>query len=226
MKAPAWFVIFISFALVISACTPAATPTSAPIEVPPLDQVSTGVAQTLTAQPTQTSTFTPEPSATFTQAPTQPPLPTIEFTIQPSVTSISVPTITPMYPTPLYTLPPVFYPTATQNNGDYLCQIISQSPESWTQFKPRHTFDATWKLKNSGRLGWGSAVTLVYVSGTRMHDYGDSYALGKAVDPGKSITVIVDMTTPKQEGIYETTWGLQIHQSVFCTLNLMIRVYK
>lgn len=83
-----------------------------------------------------------------------------------------------------------------------------------------------WKVKNAGTKDWSDAVQLVYVGGDKLHTYGNSYEMAEVVEPGDVVTLIVDMATPKQEGIYTTIWGLQNKKGIFCQFSLMVRVYK
>ena len=85
----------------------------------------------------------------------------------------------------------------------------------------------TWKVKNVGSKSWSDNVELVFVSGDKLHTYGDEYAMSKEIEPVGLATLIVDMTTPKQEGIYTTYWGLKNKSGkIFCQFSLMVRVFK
>jgi hypothetical protein len=207
--------LFILIPLLV-ACAPAlATPTPTP-GIPVADLIATGVMETLTAQPTAT------PLPTSTPEPTVEPLPTLP--------PPTIPVLPTMLPTSAVTSLPTSAVVSTlnfvQGKGDYACQVISQTPADWTQFKPRDIFDMKWKVKNAGTKSWFDNVELVYVSGDKIHTYGDEYAMVKEVDSGNSVVLVVDMIAPKQEGIYNTVWGLQSKSGVFCQFSLMIRVYK
>ncbi|GAB4485214.1 MAG: hypothetical protein Fur0016_10000 [Anaerolineales bacterium] len=112
-------------------------------------------------------------------------------------------------------------------SADYACNLVSQKPKDWTKMQRRNIFDATWTVRNTGTKNWGkSGIDLRYVSGTKMHTYGDSYDLSKDVGPGKSITLIVDMISPKNKGYYTAVWGLYKGNQLFCKLSVTINVNR
>lgn len=111
--------------------------------------------------------------------------------------------------------------------SEYACTLVTQKPKDWTKMGRRHIFDATWTVKNSGTKNWGqNSIDFKYVSGTKMHTYGDSYDLSKDVGAGKQITLIVDMTTPKTKGYYTEAWGLFRGSKSFCKLSVTVNVNK
>lgn len=112
-------------------------------------------------------------------------------------------------------------------NKDYACALVSQKPKDWTKMQRRHIFDATWTVRNTGTKTWGKhGIDLKYISGTKMHTYGDTYNLAKNVGSGKTITLIVDMISPKTKGYYTAVWGLYKGSQVFCKLSITINVNR
>lgn len=110
---------------------------------------------------------------------------------------------------------------------DYACRLLSQKPKDWTKMQRRHIFDATWTVRNTGSKNWGkNSIDFKYISGTKMHTYGDAYDLAKDVGPGQSITLIVDMISPKQKGYYTAVWGLFRGSQSFCKLSITINVNR
>ncbi len=110
---------------------------------------------------------------------------------------------------------------------DYACALVSQKPKDWTKMQRRNIFDATWTVKNTGTKTWGkSGVDFKYVSGTKMHTYEDAYDLSKDVGAGKTITLIVDMISPKTKGYYTAVWGLYKGSQAFCKLSVTINVNR
>ncbi len=111
--------------------------------------------------------------------------------------------------------------------SEYACTLMSQSPKDWTKMSRRNIFDAKWTVKNSGTKTWGkSGVDFKYVSGTKMHTHGNSYDLASDVGPGKKITLVVDMVTPKNKGYYTEVWGLYKGSKVFCKVSVTVNVNK
>ena len=94
-------------------------------------------------------------------------------------------------------------------------------------FKAHTQFESRWTLKNTGTRAWTpSRVTLVYVSGVKMH-IGDGFQkLTENVEPGKLVLLIVDMLSPKNSGKYITVWGLEITgtNSTMCSFTTKIIV--
>ncbi len=116
---------------------------------------------------------------------------------------------------------------STSSTPDYACALVSQKPKDWTKMQRRHIFDATWTVRNTGSKNWGkNGIDFKYISGTKMHTYDDSYDLAKDVGTGKSITLIVDMISPKTKGYYTAVWGLYRGKTAFCKLSITINVNR
>ena len=111
--------------------------------------------------------------------------------------------------------------------SEYACTLISQKPKDWTKMQRRHIFDAKWTVQNAGTKNWGkNGIDLKYISGTKMHTWGDAYDLANDVGRGKKTTLIVDMVSPKYKGYYTAVWGLYTSNKVFCKLSVTINVNK
>lgn len=116
---------------------------------------------------------------------------------------------------------------SASSTPDYACSLVSQKPKDWTKMQRRQIFDATWTVRNTGSKNWGtSGIDFKYISGTKMHTYDDSYDLSKDVGSGKSITLIVDMISPKTKGYYTAVWGLYRGSKAFCKLSITINVNR
>lgn len=106
----------------------------------------------------------------------------------------------------------------------YKCEV-SISPSLYTIFPVDADFDAVWEVKNTGDDAWEkSAVDYKYDSGTEMQKYGKVFDLPETVDPGESITIVVDMVAPGTVGTYSTTWVLADGGTTLCKLPLTIVV--
>lgn len=113
-------------------------------------------------------------------------------------------------------------------NG-YACKLTAQSPADWTQFRTgRYLFDTTWVLKNTGTKVWGlHGVDVRYRGDTRMHyNVPDLFDIPKQVNLGKSLTLTLDMVTPKAAGYYVSNWGLYVGSQVFCKFYVIVVVKK
>ncbi|PWH12087.1 MAG: hypothetical protein DDG60_14900 [Anaerolineae bacterium] len=113
------------------------------------------------------------------------------------------------------------------SGADYACTLVSQKPKDWTKMQRRHIFDATWTVRNTGKKNWGqNGVDFKYISGTKMHTYDDAYDLAKDVGAGQTITLIVDMISPKEKGYYTAVWGLFTGKKSFCKVSITINVNR
>ena len=76
----------------------------------------------------------------------------------------------------------------------------------------------------------GGAVIVIYRDGTKLQKNKGltSFNLIEDVEPGGSVTLVVDMLTPKGEGAYTSNWGLQLNKdkSIFCQFSMQIKVEK
>jgi hypothetical protein len=204
--------------VVILACVPSLPVTS--VEVPTIDPNAVGTMIMQTAFAASTQTAAALPTAT----------PTASFTPTPRNTDTPEPTATN---TIVFIL---FSPTANISIGSgsgisggsssdpYACKVTSFSPASGTSFKPRAAFDARWTITNIGKNKWESnSVDYSYLSGDKIHKV-ESYDLPAGVEPGGSISIIVEMLAPKDPGSYTTAWSLRVDTNKFCPLILTITV--
>jgi hypothetical protein len=117
--------------------------------------------------------------------------------------------------------------TLSVKSAGYACKLISQEPKNYTRMVSRQYFDMSWTVKNSGAHTWhAQAVVFKYISGTKMQTRGNVFGLYSSVIKGRSTTLVVDMTAPKAQGIYSTSWGLYASKNPFCTVTLTINVSR
>ena len=75
-----------------------------------------------------------------------------------------------------------------------------------TSFAPNTAFKKTWRLKNIGTCAWNSNdVSLIFESGEKMSAPA-SLALPTTVNPGQTVDITVDMTSPAAAGHYFGYW--------------------
>jgi hypothetical protein len=117
-------------------------------------------------------------------------------------------------------------------SGEYACELTSKSPTNWTVFRPRHDFDGTWEVKNTGRQIWkaGGAVLMAFTDGAKLQKNKNikSFPLSNDIEPNESVTLVIDMIAPPNEGAYVSNWGLMLNKdkSIFCKLSMRIKVEK
>lgn len=213
-------ILLASLVLVIAGCqnapTPlAVTPTTVENLAATADMLRTQVASTVVSEITATQAAIP---------PTETALPT---ETQPADTA--TPTSTIMPPTAPATITPTRYATLwygyTSTPGPYQCEITAQALKYGTRLTPGVDFDGRWTVKNTGTKNWGAgALEYKYVSGTRFQKNGDSFKVGKIVNTGKTVEIIVDMIAPKEPGAYHAQWALVYGDTDLCNLMVDIRV--
>jgi hypothetical protein len=120
---------------------------------------------------------------------------------------------------------PVTNPTpgSTPVPASGTCQITSTIPTSALQL--RADFDAVWTVKNTSGSDWDlSQVDYKFISGTRLHKYGDLFDLGVTVRNGETVSIRVDMMAPATAGTYATNWAIMRGGTTLCTLPISVTV--
>jgi hypothetical protein len=76
---------------------------------------------------------------------------------------------------------------------------------------PNTAFTKTWRLKNSGSCTWDSSYLVSYISGTTMSQQPGYWIVqhGQTVPPGQTVDISVGMTSPIENGNYQSYWGLK-----------------
>lgn len=138
-----------------------------------------------------TSTFLPSPTGTLAPSSTASP-DTAESTPLPSATSTRRP------PTA----------TATPLPCDQAAFIKDVTVKDKSLLQPGEEFTKTWRIKNTGVCQWTRQYALVFVSGDRLE--GNKVVwFEKAIQPGKTVDLSVDLIAPKQAGTYIGYWMLR-----------------
>jgi hypothetical protein len=70
------------------------------------------------------------------------------------------------------------------------------------------SFTKTWRVQNTGTCTWTSAYRLVFTSGAQMGGAA-AVALPRAVAPGESVDISVNLTAPASTGTYRGNWMLR-----------------
>jgi len=183
--------------LLLSACGPSTTPTSAAeyiatqVEATFQAQATLDMAETLIARMTQqaipTATFTPLPTATLLATPTTLPTPTQQ-------------------PTTAIYVPPAVTSTPTRTALCLHATLISDGdiPDG-TEMSPNEAFIKTWTFKNTGTCTWTTEFDIFFVSGDQM-SAPSVLDFPQTVKPGESVTISIPMVAPSAPGTYTGYW--------------------
>jgi hypothetical protein len=76
---------------------------------------------------------------------------------------------------------------------------------------PNTAFTKTWRLKNTGSCTWDNKYLVAYISGTTMSQQPGYWIVpqGQTVPPGETVDISVGMTSPVENGSYQSYWGLK-----------------
>jgi len=78
-------------------------------------------------------------------------------------------------------------------------------------------FTKTWRLKNTGSCTWNNSYLVSYISGTTMSQQPGYWLVpqGQTVAPGQTVDVSVGMSSPTENGNYQSYWGLKKEHGQF-----------
>jgi len=162
------------------------------------DAVMTAAALTVQAQLAQVPSATP----TFTSVPG--PFPTVPL-----------PTFAPP------TLPPPATATSNCDNAQFIADVTY--PDD-TVIAPSTSFTKTWRLKNIGTCSWTPSYAVVFFSGDQMSG-PSAQALTGNVNPGQTIDISVNLTSPASNGTKVGYWKLRNASGVtFAQFYVQIKV--
>ncbi|MCD6286139.1 MAG: hypothetical protein J7M39_09540 [Anaerolineae bacterium] len=77
-----------------------------------------------------------------------------------------------------------------------------------TQFEKGESLTKIWRLKNAGSVDWPEETVFVFSGDTQLGDVTE-VEVG-AVASGETVDIGVEMVAPDEDGIYKSTWGLQV----------------
>jgi hypothetical protein len=138
----------------------------------------------------------PSPIALPTIAATSTLQPTMLLTFQPTALPKSSPTATSV-------------PVTTECQD--AAQYITDDGLDGTTYEPNTAFTKTWRLKNTGSCTWDSRYLVSYIPGETMTQQPGYWIVqqGQTVAPGQTVDISVGMTSPVENGSYESYWGLK-----------------
>ena len=183
--------------LLLSACGPTTTPTSA------AEYIATQVEATFQAQATL------DMAETLIARMTQQAIPTATFTPLPSATPLATPTtlLTPtQQPTTAIYVPPAVTSTPTRTALCLHATLISDGdiPDG-KEMSPNQAFTKTWTFKNTGTCTWTTEFDIFFVSGDQM-SAPSVLDFPQTVKPGESVTISIPMVAPSAPGTYTGYW--------------------
>jgi len=77
-----------------------------------------------------------------------------------------------------------------------------------TQMQPGQIFRKVWRIQNAGSCAWSSGYQLIFAGGDAMGlNYGVN--IPKAVAPGETVDISIDLTAPNAYGTYQSLWKLR-----------------
>jgi hypothetical protein len=199
---------------------------------------------TVVPGPIGTATLTVTPIPPPTRRPTSIASPSLTpATAIPSLASLTrVPTSKTRTTTPTITgtstrfvIPPpggkTWTPDLDSYKDSYRCAAETSYPKyGFITVKPRTDVVVQWKLTNPGPNMWHvNDIVYGYVSGEKMQnaDRGNT-TLSFTVYKGDKIYIQVHLKSPKEPGIYITTWGMWKTNKTepFCLFDVTIEVVK
>lgn len=211
--------VIISSSLLLVACSLPTTaqkpaPTSAQpqsaVDLPATQVVQTasamqtlGAYNTVVAELTQISQFTPTPLS-----PTNTPItPSVVSSPTATETPTSTATLTPTAVVPSAT-PVLITNTPASTYCDWAMYIDDMTVADGSTFSAGQPFTKTWRLKNNGTCTWTTDYALVFAGGNAM---GGSTAINlrTPVLPGQLVDLSVNLVAPQIPGAYTGYWMLR-----------------
>ena len=108
---------------------------------------------------------------------------------------------------PTSTLVPTAQPSATVTSCDKAAFVSETIPDD-TVFAPNTAFTKSWRLKNVGTCSWTTSYALVFDSGDSMGGPA-AVSLTGTVNPGQSVDLAVNLTSPGTAGTYRGNYKLR-----------------
>jgi len=138
--------------------------------------------------------------------------PTQTATEQPqSLIPINTPIPPTSMPTPSPTSTQTKTPSSPENQPEIKFKFISETIPDGTRFNPGEVFRKTWTIKNNSPQNW-EGFSLAFESSTPNGELLGSPAiipLPAFVSIGQTVDIVVELTTPLQDGYYTVYYQLQ-----------------
>lgn len=139
----------------------------------------------------------------------------------PTFTSVAPPPASPLPTFAPPTLPPSPTPTSNCDNAQFIIDVTY--PDN-TVIAPSTNFTKTWRLKNVGTCSWTPSYAVVFFSGDQMSG-PSAQALTGNVNPGQTVDISVNLTSPAGNGTKTGYWKLRNASGVtFAQFYVQIKV--
>ena len=115
------------------------------------------------------------------------------------------PSPTPSQPT---VTPTPAQPTPAADCYDHAAFVEDITVPDNSLMSPGQTFEKTWRLRNDGTCTWSNDYALIFVSGNSFGGAASVF-LPKAVAPGETVDLSIDLKAPTDNGTYEGRWLLR-----------------
>ena len=158
----------------------------------------------------------------------------VAMTTQVMQTQMAQPSMNTPNPTPVLTLPPVATPvgnsvaqtevatSVVEKDDGTPCnraEFVDETVPDGTKYPANTKFEKTWTLKNVGSCAWTSAYAAVFVKGDSMSGPAAQALATEKVDPGQTLTIGVNFTTPSTAGTYRAEYKLRDANGVLFAFN-------
>ncbi len=198
------FTAIILFALVaLTGCNlfqAVTEPTLDPNEIQTLAAGTVQARQTMSSLETKVAVLTAQPTDPQPNVITATPRPATA-TPQATGTTVVLPTTLPTK-TPIPVTPTIAIPCL------YASFVEDVTVPDGTTYAPNAKFNKTWRIKNRGTCSWTTGYDLVFSSGKNMSG-AEQVSFSKAVAPGQTIDLTIELTAPADTGAYTGFYKLR-----------------
>lgn len=110
--------------------------------------------------------------------------------------------------------PPAVITPAPCINGAAFVADLNLDDKNMTAppvMKLNQKFQKGWRMRNSGNCAWDPKFTLAFAYGNRPEASmgGTQVAVGKAVQPGETVDINVDLVAPNVYGVFQGFWNMR-----------------
>lgn len=123
---------------------------------------------------------------------------------------------------------PEVKPTLPPPSPGAPCTVLSQNPGNITVVAPGTLFDVVWTIQNTTGAAWNLDATDYRfgfaINGVWMHTGPSAYDFGYSIQPGDTVTIVINMQAPTQVGTYGETWMITSGSNTICQFDMSVGV--